>query len=321
MNERSALHEKFLYFFQVLEEQAELSRKPNSKQFKELAESLEISPKTLIAYLRSEHYITFLEAFKFCKKYGLNTEELFSHVPNYIQRISEENKLSILPGFSAIAGTTAPASLSQTVSFSKVKGTSGPTMRISVSGDSMTPDYNEGEQVLLKKLSSYADIKNNSTYVFALEDNSYKIKKVEKIHNEKGRLTGFILISNNKKYKKEPYTLDDILAVYSIIKKYPATENTVLNKSEKNREKLKNLIAQRSDVKKVLELLRKLYPKNNDIIVFQSQFNQNLRDYRKGEIEISSRDRSNARIITGILEIIDEMENKVLEKIEETFFE
>ncbi len=322
MNERSALHEKFLYFFRLLEEQAELSKDTGSKQFEELAEILEISKKTLSAYLKSEHYITFLEAFKFCKKYGLNEEEMFSQFPGYIQRISEENNLSIEPGFSAVAGNTAPTFLSQNIEFSRVEGAHGQTMILSVSGDSMSPQYNEGERVLLKKITSYSDIKNNSTYVFSLEDNSYKIKKVLKTHDDKGELNGFIFISNNVKYKKEPYELSDILAVYTILRKYPNLNNSTPNKGDVTREKLKNLIAQRSDIKKVLELLRSLYPRNNDIIVFQSQFNQNLRDYRKGEIEIASRDRSNSRIITAVLEFIDEMDEKTLsEKIDDSFFE
>jgi signal peptidase I len=315
MTERQILHKRFLKFFDFLEEQAELSKDETSKSFIDLVTALDIDKRLLLAYIKSEHLITFLEAYKFCKHFNLNEEEMFADITNYIDKIATENDLTIDTEINAVGGHAVPALSNSHIELKKIQGYKGGTVIINVTGDSMSPIYNEGERVVTEKLHDLGDIKDHLTYVFALEDGTHKIKKVMRSFDENGKISGFIFISNNPKYKQEFCPIDEIQIVFKILRKIANTEINTTNKKALIKKRLKDLISE-SSIKKVILILRDLEPNNNELIVYQSQFTQNNKEYRKGEIEISSRDKSNARIISGILEYIDDLSQKEIEKID-----
>lgn len=320
MTERQILHNRFLKFFELLEVQADLSRDESSKSFLQLAKVIQIDKSLLTAYLKSEHFITHLQAYNFCKHFNLNEEEMFSDITNFIDKIAFENDLTIDTEINAVGGYALPASPIRGIELRKVQGIKGGSLIINVSGDSMSPQYNDGDRVATEKISNYSDIIDNQTYVIALEDGSHRIKRIVKSFDENGVIVGFIVISNNSKYKTDFYSIDEIKIIYRILRRFPGVLKKVENHGEEKRKKLRDLISE-GFTKKVLLHLRELAPNNNDLIVYQSQFTQNQREYRRGEIELSSRDRSNARIISAILEYIDEMSKKDLELVDWDFFE
>lgn len=322
MTEREILHSTFLRFFKYLEEQGELSSIVSSNNFQQLAQILEISPKTLSSYLKSEHCITLLEAYNFCLHFNLNQEEFFNAIPNYVDRIAQENDLTIQTDINAVGGYALSREFSSSViEFSKIKGLKGGSKIINIIGDSMSPKYNEGDRIAIEKIIDFEDIKDNFIYVLSLDDNSHKIKQVVKYYDKNSAIMGFITKSLNSKYKDESISIDRIDSISRIIRKTSEENKKHINSAEKNRESLKSMIGNRAELKKVINLFRELFPKDNDLIVYQSQHNQIVREYKKGEIEISARDRANSRIISAILDFIDEMKDKDLEAIEDNFFE
>lgn len=325
MPERQILHTRFLLFFKFLEEQGDLSRDEKSKSFNDLVTFMDIDKKLLSAYLKSEHFITYLQAYKFCDHFNLNKEEMFADMTNYIEKIALENDLTIDTEINAIGGYALPITENREIGFKKIQGLRGGTFIFNVTGNSMSPQYNDGEKVITEKLNSFLDVVDSFTYVFCMDDGSHRIKKGLKCFDENRELSGFIFLSNNPKFKQDFCPLNDIKTIYRILQKYPLSENKSngdigIIKPEVKLKKVKDLISE-GHIKKVLMHLRELAPNNNDLIVFQSQLTQNQREYRKGEIEISSRDKSNARIISGILEYLDDLTEKELDKIDLYTFE
>jgi hypothetical protein len=322
LTDRQILHNNFLKFFKYLEEQAELSSNPNSKQFQNLAENLEITSKTLVSYLKSEHNITFLDAFKFCKLYNLNQEEFFKDIPNYLERIALDNDLTIQTDINAVGGYALPREpTSSNVDFTKIEGLKGGSKTINVIGNSMSPEYNQGDVIAVEKINDYKDINDYFIYVLTLDDNSNKIKKIRKVYDDNKSLLGFALMSINQGFGTDFIYLEKVTTIYKILRKVSSGNASQVTKSKRNKDKLKEIIGKRAEIEKVIDLLRELFPEKNDLVIWQSQYNQNLIEYRNGELDILPRNRDNARILSAILAFIDNMKDKDLERIEDDFFE
>ena len=109
-----------------------------------------------------------------------------------------------------------------------------------VEGDSMLPDFEDGDWVLAKSVEKLADIRPSNIYVIILED-SLLLKKINENRNE----DQLVLVSINEEYPPSVILRSEVMELWEVRSKLTfsindASKNSMLKKLERSMEELKH---------------------------------------------------------------------------------
>lgn len=109
-----------------------------------------------------------------------------------------------------------------------------------VEGDSMFPDFEDGDWVLAKSVEKLADIKPSNIYVIILDD-SLLLKKISENRNEEQ----LVLVSVNEEYPPSVILKSEVRELWEVRSKLTfsindASKNSMLKKLERSMEELKH---------------------------------------------------------------------------------
>ncbi len=310
MTERQILHTRFLEFFNELEEQGRVCRKSTSKPFKKLAETLEIHTNLLSDYLVSKRKISFLQAYHFCNYFEISLETMFQEMPNYIERVNDEGGYNICSEQNVVGGSAVSDGLIDSYELYKNKLGKG-LIKTKVINDSMMPYFSHGDTIELRELSSILDIKNGHPYVIETINDGLRVKNLFKRIDE----DCLWLISDNPKYKTDPFLVSNIRKIYEIIS---PTTNLTKHKTtqiENIKIKLGESISKGKGLD-ILNILLSFYKfQNNELIGYKSQWQRVLKQRNLDEIETKEYNQNISRIERGLLDFIKEIKETDLLEI------
>jgi hypothetical protein len=215
--EREILHERFLSYLTYLEEQEDLiwdlssgNRSPYA-----LSRVLEIDLKQLNSYIQHEHLITFQEAYKFCEHYGVNEQEMFSDISNYLDKVICNSGKTIKASIKVNAGKGIADLLPSELKIIDIQGIKG-KYAFQIQCASMNPKYLPGQWVLCERILKPMDVKDNKAYVIFFKTSQPRLKYLVKWVTNK--LKGFVLISENEyENPKDHILIDEVDSIYEVV--------------------------------------------------------------------------------------------------------
>lgn len=212
-NDRRELNDRFLKVFKVLEERGDVIKNDrNGKGLGDFAEKIvgnRAYGHIIRAFLNDDdkRCISYEQARRVCNEYGVNYSYLLEgngtpfglDLPN-----TEENEIVysgniLFTTTEAFAGVSVDAGSFKTEDkeFFAIPGLSGGGLvAFPINGNSMEPVINDNDIVVSREIGGVHEIRDNKIY--AIKNNgSVWVKYVQRILNEKGRVTHLKLISAN----------------------------------------------------------------------------------------------------------------------------
>jgi hypothetical protein len=120
----------------------------------------------------------------------------------------------------AFAGSTLGAESAEDNSFFSIPGVAGSGLvAFQIEGNSMDPVIKHGEIVVCRAIDSPNDIRDNEIYTVK-SDGKLWVKHVQRIHNNKGRVTGLRMLSANY-FDNPPFEeeVNESTRLYKVIRK------------------------------------------------------------------------------------------------------
>jgi len=217
-DDRIQLNERFIKVFKLLEERGDIIMNDRGgKGMGDFAERIlgnKAYGHIVRAFLNTDdkRVIDYRHARTVCAEYGVNESFLIDGIgtPFGFDLPQQKNQDNIPVNTSNILFTSVQAfagsgesgaagnAASEDHSYFAIPGVSGNGLvAFPIEGDSMDPLIKDGDIVICKEISSANDIKDNEIY--AVKSNgSLWIKFVQRVFNNKGKVSSLKLISENK---------------------------------------------------------------------------------------------------------------------------
>jgi Peptidase S24-like len=238
-DDRKELNDRFRDAFSQLEEKGTIVKNDRSgKGVGDVAEKVlgnKAYGHIIRAYLnpKSKRVIDYSQAKSFCTIFGINENWLFNGIgdvfghdqvstntPTKLRYPSYEgigNKI-LWTSVEAFAGDSFAAESKEDNSFFSIPGVGGSNLvAFTIKGRSMEPVINDRDIVVCRAIDSAADIKENEIYAVR-SDGKVNVKYVQKIFNQRGKITGLKLISANY-FDHDPFEIEvnETTALYKVI--------------------------------------------------------------------------------------------------------
>lgn len=222
MKDRVLLNDRFKVAFQQLVEDGRIvsHSRDESKSISGFARKLGTEPHIVKLWLKDVRLITYEQAKRLCREYGVSEEFMFQDItnPKYYIPSSVGNIIHVsLPTF----GGEGSQVMYDEMERYRLPGLEGEWYSFPVVGNSMAPGIDDGDTVLCKKVE-LTQVKNLRVYVIILEDGESKVKRVERFYDTKSeRCTHFLLKSDNTVDYPNPGLLEilKISAIFEVHKK------------------------------------------------------------------------------------------------------
>lgn len=237
-NDRRALNERFIKVFNVLEERGDVIKNDrNGKGLGDFADKIvgnRAYGHIVRAFLNEDdkRCISYEQARRVCNEYGVNYPYLLEgdgtpfglDIPMSTEEESDVvYKGNILfTSTEAFAGVSVDSSSFRTENhdFFAIPGLSGGGLvAFPISGNSMDPVINDEDIVVSREIGGVHEIKDNRIY--AVKNNgSIWVKYVQRILNEKGRVTHLKMISaNHLEYDPFIEEVNEYTRLYEVIRR------------------------------------------------------------------------------------------------------
>jgi hypothetical protein len=252
MTQRQILSERFITLFNKFSENEPLS-------YREIANALDISIKTLKHYLEGTHSITLEEAFLFCKQVNGDYEYMFKDITNWQIEVADKlncgfkSNLLAIGGYSTYSFNDFTPCISINVKREK--------RMFEVDGDSMTGGRNNLEKhdnLETNRVYSINDIKNNTSYVVE-SDEGICVKEL-KVVIKGNKITGFTCTSDLDFYKPYDIVGNERTKTYEII--------NVIKESKRNQ--LKEAI-KHDKIEQIIDCLDLAFPYDENLITLRAR--------------------------------------------------
>lgn len=236
MTERVALNERFKMVYSELEKRGEIVKYSRQKSKSAFARKLGTSNSIIDCYLSDDddRKITFDQAKKLCKFYGVSEDFLFKGEGKMFRDKKDlptpDDKISVIlniPFHPNILFSNIEAFSSNTISVEVLEdsqrffipGVDGDLIAFNINGRSMEPTISNGDMVICSPIEHKSDVRDNQIYA-VVSDSAVWVKRVQREFNQKGDCTHLRLISDNSE-EFDPFVVDvnDIRKVLKVRKR------------------------------------------------------------------------------------------------------
>lgn len=233
-NDRRDLNDRFIQAFKILEERGDVIKNDRGgKGLGDFAERIvgnRAYGHIIRAFLNEDdkRCISYEQARKVCHEYGVNYNYLLEGegtpfgmdlpTPDETEIIYSGNIL--FTNMEAFAGVTIGGQKFEDNDFFAIPGISGSGLvAFPIKGNSMEPVINDEDIVISREIAGVHEIRDNKIY--AVRNNgSIWVKYVQRIQNEKGRVTHLKLISaNHLEYDPFNEEVNEHTRLYEVIRR------------------------------------------------------------------------------------------------------
>lgn len=307
MSDRETLNGNFVSIYKEMEETGTIA---GLESLLHLAEVLDIDLKLLRAYIRGEHFITFKEAYHFCKVYNISERRMFEGIDNYAEKIIGS---SLTPTTEAIGGHALPDSPERTVLFVKRPGQApkGNKIAFKVVGSSMMPTYTEGQQVYGRKIEQISEIKDGRVYIVITSEHP-RIKRIYKEGKKRLRLE-----SDNPEYEDDFVDLIEFpnIQIYEVSPQFDKKKHDQALIREEKRFKL-NILISENKIDLVCQLLMKgLGFKDSTPAIIRRAFLEIQKNYQNEMIKKENKREEEVKIIDRLYSFLESLTDEDWEKV------
>jgi phage repressor protein C with HTH and peptisase S24 domain len=204
-------------FAQIFEQ---LKKDGKVKSKSDIASQLGTYNHVINSVLKGERGLTVDQIHRLVDCYGINSNYLFEksskiysndmHRSNPLSNLGNtsegKNNITLVPQKAAAGYAITLGNNEYLNEFKKfsIPGLEGDLIAFEISGDSMSPQLTNGDIVVCEPLEKNQLPKDNEVYVVVTDN--VVAKRIKRIKNNNGDLSGFELISDNSVYK--PYQVD-----------------------------------------------------------------------------------------------------------------
>ena len=238
-DDRKELNDRFREAFAKLEEKGTIIKNDrNGKGVGDVAEKVlgnKAYGHIIRAYLnpKSKRVIDYSQAKQFCSIFELNENWMFNGIGDLFghEQVTDSApaKQRFMPydgignrilytSVEAFAGDSFAAESKEDNNHFSIPGVGGSNLvAFTIKGRSMEPVINDKDIVVCRAIDSVTDIKDNDIYAVR-SDGKVNVKYVQKIFNQRGRITGLKLISANY-FDHDPFEIEvnETTALYKVI--------------------------------------------------------------------------------------------------------
>ena len=236
--DRIELNKRFIHAFKLLEDRGAIVKNDRSgRGVGDVAEKVlgnKAYGHIVRAFLNpdSKRVIDYGQAKSFCRAYDINEAWLIYGIGNPFgfeapgdafvnDRGGVSNGGNILfTTIRAFAGSTLGAENQEDNTYFSIPGVSGPGLvAFQIEGNSMDPVIKHNDIVVCKSVENLNDIRDNEIYAVR-SNGSVWVKYVQKIYNNRGRITRLKLISANY-FDNDPFEeeVNETTRLYKVVRK------------------------------------------------------------------------------------------------------
>lgn len=236
--DRLQLNERFIKIFKLLEERGDVVKNDRGgKGMGDFAEKIlgnRAYGHIVRAFLnpKDKRCIDYRHARILCQQYGINESYLIDGVGTPFgfdipQNAAKNNASSPIGNIlftttEAFAGSSVDASSFATEDheyFSIPGLTNGSLVAFPINGNSMEPVIHNGDMVICKEVNGLHEIKDNKIYAIK-NSGALWVKYVQRVENQKGRVTHLKLISANH-LEHDPFVeeVNEYTRIYQVIRR------------------------------------------------------------------------------------------------------
>lgn len=237
-DDRRALNERFVKVFKILEERGDVIKNDrNGKGLGDFADKIvgnRAYGHIVRAFLNEgdKRCISYEQARRVCTIYGVNYAYLLEGVGTPFgldiptggpdkETVYKGNILyTTKEAFAGVAVDAGSSFFKENHDFFTIPGMQGGGLvAFPISGNSMDPIINDGDIIVSKEIAGVHDIKDNKIY--AVKSNgSVWVKYVQRILNEKGRVTHLKMISaNHLEYDPFIEEVNEYTRLYEVVRR------------------------------------------------------------------------------------------------------
>jgi hypothetical protein len=236
--DRIDLNKRFIHAFKLLEDRGAIVKNDRSgRGVGDVAEKVlgnKAYGHIIRAFLNpdSKRVIDYGQAKSFCRAYDINEAWLIYGIGNPFgfeapsdAFVNDRGGVSsggniLFTTIRAFAGSTLGAENQEDNTYFSIPGVSGPGLvAFQIEGNSMDPVIKHNDIVVCKSVENIADIRDNEIYAVKSNGNVW-VKYVQKIYNNRGRVTRLKMISANY-FDNDPFEEDvnETTRLYKVVRK------------------------------------------------------------------------------------------------------
>ncbi len=236
--DRIDLNNRFVEAFKLLEDRGAIVKNDRSgKGVGDVADKVlgnKAYGHIIRAFLNpgSKRVIDYGQAQSFCRTYEINEAWMLHGIGNPFgfeapgnaigsdRTLTNGNGNILFTSIRAFAGGTIGAESQEDNSFFSIPGVSGSGLvAFQIEGNSMDPVIKHGDIVVCKSVELLNDIRDNEIYAIRSNGNVW-VKYVQKVFNNRGRITRFKLISANY-FDNDPFEeeVNETTRLYKVVRK------------------------------------------------------------------------------------------------------
>jgi hypothetical protein len=236
--DRIDLNKRFIHAFKLLEDRGAIVKNDRSgRGVGDVADKVlgnKAYGHIIRAFLNpdSKRVIDYGQAKSFCRAYDINEAWLIYGIGNPFgfeapgdAFVNDRGGVSsggniLFTTIRAFAGSTLGAENQEDNTYFSIPGVSGPGLvAFQIEGNSMDPVIKHNDIVVCKSVENIADIRDNEIYAVKSNGNVW-VKYVQKIYNNRGRVTRLKMISANY-FDNDPFEEDvnETTRLYKVVRK------------------------------------------------------------------------------------------------------
>ena len=237
--DRIQLNDRFIQAFKLLEERGAIIKNDRSgKGVGDVADKVlgnKAYGHIIRAFLNgsSKRVIDYGQAQAFCRAFNINEAWMLHGIGNPFGFDAPEDAFNasnlagstgegniLFTTIRAFAGSTLGAESREDNTYFSIPGVSGTGLvAFQIDGNSMDPVIKHNDIVICRSVENLNDIKENEIYAVRSSGNVW-VKYVQKVHNNRGRVTSLKLISANY-FDHDPFEeeVNETTRLYKVIRK------------------------------------------------------------------------------------------------------
>lgn len=207
---RQKLNRRFIEVYRKLEKREEIVKNDRQRSKSAFARKLGTKGHIIDKFLREERLITYEQAKKLCRHYGVSELFLFQGEGPVFSRKplpDSEDKLAMVLGIDfspnilftnieAFASNTVGVDLIEENQRFHIPGIKGDLIAFYINGDSMSPTLSPGDMVICQPLDNFREMEEGEIYA-VVSKQSVWVKRLHRCRDPLGKWTHLKLVSDN----------------------------------------------------------------------------------------------------------------------------
>lgn len=226
---RRTWSERFCQVYAMLEKRGEIVKNSREKSKAVFAKNIGMSTSEVLdRHLNGKAFVQMHHVEMLCESYNISKDYMIYGKGDPFDVIEQVRPIDalreILPEGVALSGkgniifsteevfasaamqrSLTEAAYSGALQRFNIPGIKGEHFAIPVNGNSMTPNYQDGDLVLCQRIENVNEVKDNKAYIVVTAE-ALALKRIQRIRDANGRVTSLRLISDNY-LEHEPYNV------------------------------------------------------------------------------------------------------------------